>query len=396
MYIADQPSFEAFIERAGKSPVLAIDTEFLREKTYYPKLCLLQLATEEEVAVVDPFAVESLAPLVGLLENEKVVKLFHAAAQDLEILWREVGAMPRPLFDTQVAAALLGHVQQIGYASLVGAVCGVSLKKIDSLSDWSQRPLADSQLEYAVDDVVYLPMLYRKMTAELEAKGRIRWLDDEFKEMANPSRFEDDSRMRFRHLRRASQLTRRQLSAAREVAAWREEQAQRRNVPRKWVMTDEQIVEACRREARGVSELFAVRGMRDRLSTGNARHVANLIAKGLDASEDSWPALDHGGKSEPNVDLQIDLMNALVRLRARENDIAMPTLASHDDLAKLARGHLEGLELMRGWRKAIIGSELLDLLAGRISLRLDGGDLVVERRGEPPRDGVDQAQARKE
>lgn len=379
MYVDDQPSFEAFVERAAASSVLAIDTEFLREKTYYPKLCLLQLATDDEVAIVDPFAVADLTPLASVLVNERVMKLFHAGAQDLEILWREVGALPKPLFDTQVAATLLGHVQQIGYASLVSAECGVSLRKIDSLTDWSQRPLSDSQLDYAADDVIYLPEMYRSMKRELERKGRLGWLDADFAEMSDPARFADDSRTRFRRLKRGSSLSRRQLSAAREVAAWRERQAQRRDVPRKWVMTDEQIVEACRREARGVSDLFAIRGMRERLSTRDAREVARLIATGLDAPEEDWPESERSGKNEPNVDSQVDLMNALVRLRARESDVALPTLASHDDLAKVARGYVDGVDVMRGWRRAIVGEELLELLAGRISLRLDNGELVVER-----------------
>lgn len=389
MYIADQPSFEAFVERALGSAVLAIDTEFLREKTYYPKLCLIQLATDDEVAIIDPFAVGDLSPLSTLFEDERVVKLLHAGAQDLEIFWQETGVLPRPVFDTQAAAALLGHVQQIGYGALVASVCGVSLKKIDSLTDWSRRPLSDSQLDYAADDVVYLPELYRRMRRELEAKGRLGWLDDEFAEMSDPSRFADDSRTRFRRLKRCSQLGRRQLSAAREVAAWREQRAIDRNVPRRWVMTDEQVVEACRREARTVSELFAVRGVRDRLATRDAREVARLIAAGLDAPEDTWPELDHGGKSEPNVDVQIDLMNALVRLRARQNDVAAPTLASHDDLAKVARGYRDGIGVMRGWRRAIVGDELVDLVEGRIALSLSGDGLVVERREPRAGGGAD-------
>ena len=153
------------------SSVLAIDTEFLREKTYYAKLCLIQLATDDETAIVDPFAVDDLKVLAPVLRNENVMKLFHAGNQDLEILLREVGVLPHPLFDTQVAAALLGHTQQIGYAALVHAECGVTLKKIDSFTDWSRRPLSDSQLEYAADDVVYLPRMYERMRAQLVELG---------------------------------------------------------------------------------------------------------------------------------------------------------------------------------------------------------------------------------
>ena len=343
VYIANQENLAAFAERAMHSSVLAIDTEFLREKTYYAKLCLIQLATDDETAIVDPFAVDDLKVLAPVLRNENVMKLFHAGNQDLEILLREVGVLPHPLFDTQVAAALLGHTQQIGYAALVHAECGVTLKKIDSFTDWSRRPLSDSQLEYAADDVVYLPRMYERMRAQLVELGRLSWLDRDFE-------------------------------------AWRELEAQRRDVPRKWVVTDEQIVEACKREPRSIDDLFMVRGLSDRLSTKDARTVVSLIASALDASPDTWPEPDRCGKNEPNVDAELDLMCALVRLRAKQNGVAFPTLASHDDLARVARGYREGVDLLRGWRRALVGEELLELLEGRLALSIDGSELRVEHR----------------
>ncbi len=379
VYIANQENLVAFVERAMRSSVLAIDTEFLREKTYYAKLCLIQLATDDEAVIVDPFSVGDLGALKPVLENESVVKLFHAGSQDLEILLREVGVLPRPIFDTQVAAALLGHTQQIGYAALVGTECGVTLKKIDSFTDWSRRPLSESQLEYAADDVLYLPRMYARMRAQLERKGRLSWLDRDFKEMSDPAKYATDERSRYRRLKRVSQLSRRQLSAAREVAAWRELEAQRRDVPRKWVITDEQIVEACKREARSIDELFMVRGMSDKLSTREARAVVSLMGSALDAPPDSWPDVDRCSKNEPNVDAQVDMMTAVVRLRAKESGVAFPTLASHDDLARVARGYRDNIDLLRGWRRSLVGEELLELLEGRLSLRLDGGDLKVDR-----------------
>ncbi len=378
MYIATQENLVAFVERARTSNVLAIDTEFLREKTYYAKLCLLQLATDDEVVIVDPFEVDDLSVLVPLLLDENMVKLFHAGGQDLEIILREVGVLPRPIFDTQIAAALLGHTQQIGYAALVHAECGVSLKKIDSFTDWSRRPLSASQRDYAADDVVYLPRLYNSMRAALIKKGRLSWLDHDFAELSDPKRYETNERDRYRRLKRVSQLSRRQLSAAREVAAWRELEAQRRDVPRKWVITDEQIVEACKREARTIDELFMVRGMSERLSTKDARAVVSLMASALDAPPDTWPEMDRCSKSEPNVDAELDLMSAIVRLRSKQHGIAFPTLASHDDLARVARGYREDIDLLRGWRRTIVGEELLELLEGRLALSLREGELVIE------------------
>lgn len=379
LYISDQESLEAFVRRARSSSVLAIDTEFLREKTYYAKLCLIQMAIEDEVAIVDPFAVDDLKALVPLLEDENVVKLFHAGGQDLEIIYRETGVLPTPLFDTQVAAALLGHTMQVGYAVLVHSLCGVSLKKTDSFTDWSRRPLSESQLEYAADDVIYLPEMYRVMRNRLETKGRLGWLANDFAELADPARYEEDPRLRYRRLKRGSSLSRKQLSAAREAAAWREIEARKRDVPRKWVITDEQIVEACKREARTIDELFMVRGVRERLTTRDARALVACMKAGMDLPCEQWPEPDRSSKSEPNVDAQLDLMLALVRLRARENDIAMQALASHSDLAMVARGYTEDVDVLRGWRRAMVGEELLELLDGRIALSLDAEGLQVTR-----------------
>lgn len=379
LYISDQESLEAFVERARSSSVLAIDTEFLREKTYYAKLCLLQMATDDEVVIVDPFAVRSLAALTPLLQDESVMKLFHSGGQDLEILYRMTGVLPAPVFDTQVAAALLGHTMQVGYGALVHSLCGVTLKKTDSFTDWSRRPLSESQLEYAADDVIYLPEMYRTMRNRLETKGRLAWLANDFAELSDPARYEEDPRLRYRRLKRGSSLSRQQLSAAREAAAWREVEARKRDIPRKWVITDEQIVEVCKREARTIDELFMVRGMRDRLTTRDARALVACMKAGMDLPSEQWPELDRASKSEPNVDAQLDLMTALVRLRARENDIAMQALASHSDLAQVARGYTEGVDVLRGWRRAMVGEELLELLDGRIALSLDADGLQVTR-----------------
>lgn len=285
--------------------------------------------------------------------------------------------MPHPVFDTQIAAALLGQTQQVGYAALVQSVCGVSLKKTDSYTDWSRRPLSDSQQEYAADDVRYLPGMYASMKASLEEKGRLSWLDDDFAKLVDPKRYEVDPRERFVHLKRASQLTPRQLSAAREVAAWREVVARKRNLPRKWIMSDEQVVEACRRGARSIDELMMVRGLSGSLSTQDARHVVSLIVKGLDADEGTWPRPPRPKKSELNVDAEVDVMTAVVRMRAKENDVAFQTLSCRDDLVALARGHRNGVGILEGWRRELVGDELIALLEGRLQVSFRGGRLKV-------------------
>lgn len=380
MYIASQDDLESFIERARASSILAVDTEFLREKTYYPKLCLMQLATESEVAIVDPFAVDDLTVLRQLFEDEAIVKLFHAGYQDIEIIIYDIGCVPKPVFDTQVAAALLGQSQQIGYAPLVSSICGVKLKKTDSFTDWSARPLSKSQLEYAADDVIYLPEIYKKMKKMLAEKGRLGWLEDELAGMSDERTYVTDEQDRYRRLKHFTQLSRRQMAAAREMAAWREIEARKRNVPRKWVLTDEQIVEACKREPRTIDDLFMVRGIRERLTTRDARALIELVVAALDSSPEAWPVVPASGRNEPNVDAEVDILMSVVRIRARENDIAVPMLASHSDLVAIARGHHEGIDLLKGWRREIVGAELVDFLAGRLSLSFEDGKVLIEPR----------------
>ncbi len=376
-YIDSQEKLEEFALAAGTSTVLAIDTEFLREKTYYPNLCLLQLATDDDVAIIDPFAVDDLTVLSDVLRNESVVKLFHAGSQDLAILYKEVGCLPTPVFDVQNAAALLGQSHQAGLASLVSHFLGINIKKSDSFTDWTRRPLADSQMEYAAEDVIYLPRLHAEMTRLLEEKGRLHWLDDEFAEMSNPDNYEERPFERFRRLKRGNQLNRRQMAASREIAAWREREAMRRDIPRKWVLTDEQIVEACKREARTIDDLFMVRGIKQTLSMRDARKVVELMRKALASPESSWPKPDVPQSCEANVDSAVDLMEALMRIRAKAEGIAMQTIASRSDLALVARGHFDESPVMHGWRKKIIGKDLVRLLGGEILLGLKDNELVV-------------------
>lgn len=379
MYISDASELQAFIARARTSDILAIDTEFLREKTYYPRLCLLQMATEQEDVIVDPFTVGPLDCLVELLENPAITKLFHSGSQDIEIIYHELGTMPQPLFDTQIAAALLGHTLQIGYGSLVQSECGVTLKKGDSFTDWSRRPLSKSQLEYAADDVIYLPALYRSMAAKLDKLGRLEWLDADFKELCDPERYQANPRERYKKLKRVHHLSMRQLSAAREVTAWREEKAMRSNVPRKWVMSDEHIVEACKREPRSVDELFMVRGLREKLSTEDARSVLAAIQTGVSLPRKEWPQPERPSRNEANVEVEVDALSAILRLRAKENDIAPQVLASHKDLIDVARCYRDS-EVLKGWRYEIVGADLLDFMEGRTRLSIRGGTLQVTNR----------------
>lgn len=377
MLIDNDKDLKAFVARCEQSTYLAIDTEFLRERTYYARLCLLQVAIEGEIAIIDPFGIRDLTVLREVLTSSQIVKIFHACSQDVEILYHETGVVPSPIFDTQIAAALLGKTQQASYSSLVNSFCDVMLPKKDSFTDWSRRPLTNSQVRYAADDVRYLPQMYNRMVELLEQKNRLHWLDEVFADLSREEKYIIDPRDRYRRLRRVNQLSARQQAAAREFAAWREERAQRSNIPRKWVVSDEQIVEACRREARTLDELFMVRGMRETLKTSDARLVLQCIARGLDCPEEELPQVKIKSRNEANVDILVDMMNAIVRLRARENQIAVQTLAPQAELMKLARGHYDECELLQGWRYRVVGKELMDLLDGKFALQIVDGNLKI-------------------
>lgn len=377
MLIDTDQQFVAFLERCKKSPYIAIDTEFLREKTYYPKLCLLQMGIENEIAIVDPFKIRNLAALADVLVDPSIVKIFHACSQDVEILYHETGIVPSPIFDTQIAAAVLGKTQQASYSSLVSQYCDVNLPKKDSFTDWSQRPLSDSQIHYAADDVKYLPQIYYEMLAQLKKKNRLSWLEETFADLSKKEKYEIDPRVRYKKLKRVNQLNARQQAAAREFAAWRELQAQRLNIPRKWVVSDEQIVEACRREARTLDELYMVRGMKESLKTSDARKVLAALIVGLDCPQSELPDVRPKSKNENNVDVILDVMNALVRMRAREHEIAPQTLAPQAELLKLARGHYDDSELMQGWRYTLVGKDLRTLLEGGFALQIHDGNLEI-------------------
>ena len=235
MYLSTKNELEQFCQQASAAKVIAVDTEFLRERTYFPKLCLVQVAAGDNIAAIDPILIDDLTPLAELFEDPSVTKVLHACGQDLEVLLDGMGATCAPVFDTQLAAAFLGLRQQVSYASLVESYCGVRLPKAESLTDWSRRPLDPEQLTYAEDDVRYLPGIYDRMMAELIERDRLSWVAPEMEALCDPARIKRDPREAYRRLRRAGSLTRRQLAVAREACAWREETAARRDLPRKWV-----------------------------------------------------------------------------------------------------------------------------------------------------------------
>jgi ribonuclease D len=380
LYITDVRDLRALVDRARTSAVLGIDTEFMRERTYFARLCLIQVATDDVAAIIDPLAVDDLSPLCELLHDRSVTKVMHAGSQDLEIFFRQCGHETAPVFDTQIAATLAGFPQQVGYGALVHDLLGTRLDKGDTYTDWGRRPLTETQVEYALNDVRYLPELHRRLLERLERDGRTAWLARDFARLEDPVTYTVVPEDQWKRVKRVSSLNRRQLGVAREVAAWREREAMRRDVPKRWVIGDESVVEVARRMPRTAEEVLAVRGVSDKMGRQAAASLSEAVERGRAIPDDELPVLAKRRRPAGDVDAAVDLMVALVRLRARQRGVAMPLLASRDDLERLAAGERESHPLLEGWRADMVGNELVDLLEGRIELRLEDGELVVTGR----------------
>lgn len=375
MYISTYDELASFCERASACRVLGVDTEFLRERTYHPQLCLIQIATEHESAAIDPLLIDDLDPLKQLLANTTSTKVFHACDQDLEVIRDSLGIVPSPVFDTQLAAAFLGYRMQIGYAALVQASEGVHLAKADSLTDWSKRPLDASQLRYAEDDVVYLPKIYERMMSELARRGRLSWVAPEVEALVERVSKERDPREAFVHLKRSGSLTRKQLAIAREICAWREGLASARDLPRKWVMQDEVIVELCRRAPRSGDRVRRIRGTNN-LSERDVKNLVRAIERGLACDPKDYPLMKHKPRTTPEADSVIDLMYALLRLRANSEDVATPLIATRDDLHAFMMGEKTS-SLRTGWRYDLVGKQLEGLLSGAVGLTVKDGRIEL-------------------
>lgn len=376
MYISTYEELESFCRRAAAYPAIAIDTEFLRERTFHPRLCLVQVATPEECVVIDPIELEELGQLVELLADPDTIKVFHACSQDMEVLYHALGALPSPIFDTQVAAAFLGERLQISYNGLVQAFCGVTLPKSESLTDWSHRPLSEKQVEYAVDDVRYLIEAYAVIRERLEGQGRLSWVVDELRPLMSLSHYVVEPRQAYKRVKRIGSCTRRQLGIARELAAWREKRAERNDIPRKWVMSDEVLLALVKRAPRDASDFRRIRGT-EQLSERDVEMALSAIRNGARCPSDNLPSVGHARHApSPETESVCDLMYALLRLVSDRSGVATALIASRDDLLDYI-DHPERSRLREGWRFELVGSLLDDLLSGNMGLTVKDGTVQI-------------------
>lgn len=363
-------------ERLAATEVVAVDTEFVRERTYRARPCLVQVATPSEHALIDLLAGVDLAPLRAVLLRTSLLKVLHAARQDLEIFHALWGEVPAPVFDTQLAASVLGLGDQVSFSGLVRDVLGVEVSKAETLTDWSRRPLSPAQLRYAAEDVVRLVPLHAELAARLVGRGRQGWLESDFQELVDPALYRVEPREAWRGIKRPPGLSGAQRAVLREVAAWREEAAQERDLPRRWVVGDDVLVHVARRPPRTLEELGQARGLEPRELRRSGAALLDAVARGLATPPEDQPADDRPPRLTESAQALADMMACLVRLRALELGVTSSVLCTRAALEAVATsGEDADVAALRGWRRDVVGADLLALRDGRLQLRVESGEV---------------------
>jgi ribonuclease D len=371
--IVTTEALKALCDRLGREEFVTVDTEFMRERTYWPELCVVQVAGDQEVAVIDAQSPDlDLAPLGTLLANEAVMKVFHAARQDIEIFVLKFGDVPQPLFDTQIAAMVAGFGEQVGYDAIVAALAGGSIDKAHRFSDWSARPLSASQIEYAAADVTWLREVYLRLHERLKRDVRLDWVAEEMADLADASKYRPDPDLVWERLRPRSG-NRRYLGMVRAVAAWREREAQRVNIPRQRLLRDEGVLEIAATVPDSAEALARARGISRGFAEG--RTGASLLAAIAEAKvlpEEALPEAPRtrdGARPSPAL---VSLLKVLLAAKAEDHHVAARLVASSDDIDKLAAEDAPDVPALHGWRREVFGEDALALKQGRVALGVSG------------------------
>ena len=375
--ITDTAELAAACERIAAHPFVTVDTEFLRETTYYPKLCLIQLASPEEAVLVDPLAPElDLAPFFGLMTDEAVVKVFHAARQDLEIVWLLGRVLPTPLFDTQVAAMVCGYGDSVGYEQLANDLAKARIDKSSRFTDWSRRPLTEAQLAYAESDVTHLRQIYLALKADLDASGRESWVAEEMAVLSSPAT--DEVKPENAGLRLKGRVRKpRELPLLMEIAAWREREAQTRDVPRQRVLKDDALMDIVQRGPRSVEALAELRSVPNGVERSRSGgEVLAAIERAAAIDPKTLPRLERE-RGRPTNGAVLDLLKVLLKAVADAERVAPKIIASSDDLEAIASDELSDVPALQGWRRGVFGEKALALKNGSLSLRIQRGRVVV-------------------
>ncbi|MDP3407291.1 ribonuclease D [Bosea sp. (in: a-proteobacteria)] len=363
--------------RFASHPFVTVDTEFLRETTYYPKLCLIQIASPDEAVLVDPLAVDlDLAPFFGLMTDQAVVKVFHAARQDLEIVWMLGRVLPTPLFDTQVAAMVCGYGDSVGYEQLANDLAKARIDKSSRFTDWSRRPLNEAQLVYAEADVTHLRDIYLALKADLEATGREAWVAEEMAVLNSPGTYEVKPENAWLRLKGRIRKPK-ELAALIELCAWREREAQHRDVPRQRVLKDDALMDIVARAPRSVEALAELRSVPNGFERSRSgSEVLAAIERGLALDPKTLPRLERERGRGGNGAV-LDLLKVLLKAVAEAERVAPKIIASSDDLEAIASDDDADVPALQGWRREVFGDKALALKSGELGLRVVRGRVVV-------------------
>jgi len=366
--------------RLAKHPCVTIDTEFLRESTYYPILCVMQMASPDEALVVDALAPDiDLAPFFALMADERVLKVFHAGRQDIEIIWHRAGLIPHPVFDTQIAAMVLGHGDSISYEQLVQRITGDHLDKSHRFTDWSRRPLSKAQIAYAISDVTHLRDIYLALSADLAKRGRIEWVNEEMEILTSPDTYRAEPERAWQRVRTRARKPK-ELAVLMEVAAWREREAQSRDVPRGRVLKDDALGDIAVQAPTSMEKLAALRSLPrgfERSKWGEA--ILQAVERGLARDLKSLPRIERS-RTAVNGAAIVELLKVLLRMTAERHAVAAKVIATVEDLERIAADDEADVAALKGWRRELFGEKALALKHGRLALAIESGRVVpVER-----------------
>ena len=368
----------ALCSRLARHPYVAVDTEFMRETTFWPKLCLIQLAGPEDAACIDPLAAGiDLAPFHALMADTNVLKVFHAARQDVEIVYVMGKIIPQPLFDTQVAAMVCGFGESISYVNLVKQLTNADIDKTSRFTDWARRPLSVKQLEYALGDVTHLCEVYLKLRDELEATGRADWLEQEMAVLKDPNSYETKPEDSWRRLK-AKVRGRKGLAVLIELAAWRERAAQAQDVPRNRILRDEQLYDIANHAPTEVEQLADMRSLSTGFArSGRAREIIDCVQAGLKRDMKTLPAQEQGVMVPPEKIALVELLRVLLKASAARNRVAPRLIADTEDIERIAVENSPDVPALKGWRRELFGEDALRLKAGELAISVEGGQVVT-------------------
>ena len=366
----------AACNRFAEFDFITVDTEFIRESTFWPQLCLFQIGSADEALAVDPLADGiDLQPLFDLMANESVLKVFHAGRQDIEILYNLAGAVPHPIFDTQLAAMVCGFGDSVGYETLVSKLLRQNLDKASRFTDWARRPLTDRQLSYALDDVIYLQDIYLKLHEQMEKSGRAHWLDEEMETLAAPSTYDTPPEMAWKRLK-ARNNNPRFLGILQEIAAWRETEARTRDMPRNRVMRDEALLEIAAHPPKKPDDLGRMRSVSQGFASSRAgKLLFEAVTRGVKLPDDVLPQVNKPKPLPRGIGPLVDLLKVLLKMKCEENDVAQKLIGNVADLEKVAAYDNADVAAMKGWRKEVFGNDAMRLKKGEIALAANGNKI---------------------